>query len=47
MISTIAAPPQCGWINVGGKTVEYNAIALLRFEDNRIAEECVVHDEPT
>ena len=30
---------------VGGKTVEWSAMALLRFEDNRIAEEWVVRDE--
>jgi hypothetical protein len=34
-----------GWIDVGGKTVEWSAMALLRFEGNRIAEEGVVRDE--
>jgi predicted SnoaL-like aldol condensation-catalyzing enzyme len=38
-------PTRMGWIDVGGRTVAWIAIALLRFEDNRIAEEWVVRDE--
>ena len=38
-------PTRMGSIDVGGRTVQWSAMALLRFEGNRIAEEWVVRDE--
>jgi len=34
-----------GLVDVGGQTVEWNAMAVLRFEGDKIAEEWVVRDE--
>jgi SnoaL-like polyketide cyclase len=34
-----------GWADVGGHNVEWNAMVILRFEGERIAEEWVVRDE--
>ncbi len=34
-----------GWVDVGGHAVEWNAMVVLRFEGERIAEEWVVRDE--
>jgi hypothetical protein len=34
-----------GLVDVGGKNVEWNAMVVLRFERDRIAEEWVVRDE--
>jgi hypothetical protein len=34
-----------GWVDVGGRDVEWNAMVVLRCESDRIAEEWVVRDE--
>jgi hypothetical protein len=34
-----------GWVDVSNRDVEWNAMAVLRFEGDRIAEEWVVRDE--
>ena len=34
-----------GWVEAGGKQVEWNAMVVLRFEGGKIAEEWVVRDE--
>lgn len=34
-----------GWVDVGGHNVHWNAMVVLRFEGDRIAEEWVVRDE--
>jgi len=34
-----------GWVDVSGRAVEWNAMVVLRFEGDRIAEEWVVRDE--
>jgi predicted ester cyclase len=34
-----------GWVDVAGQNVEWNAMAVLRFEGEQIAEEWVVRDE--
>lgn len=36
---------RAGVIDVGGESVQWNAMVLLRFDDGRIAEEWVVRDE--
>jgi SnoaL-like polyketide cyclase len=36
---------RAGWAEVGGKSVEWNAMVVLRFEGEKIAEEWVVRDE--
>jgi hypothetical protein len=34
-----------GWIDLGGKSVQWSAMTVLRFEGNRIAEQWVIRDE--
>ena len=36
---------RAGRVDVGGKSLEWNAIVVLRFEGERVAEEWVVRDE--
>jgi hypothetical protein len=34
-----------GWIDPGGKSFQWSAMTVLRFEGNRIAEQWVIRDE--